>query len=56
MLRSVSAVSFNVEEGGYSDVLVVPDDDVAVVEGHAGLGDAWAKADANATTLSSRRR
>ncbi len=30
--RSVSAVSFNVEEGGCSDVLVVPDDDVAVVD------------------------
>ena len=30
--RAVSAVGFNVEEGGCSDALVVPDDDVAVVD------------------------
>ena len=30
--RAVSAVSFNVEEGGCSDALVVPDEDVAVVD------------------------
>ena len=30
--RAVSAVSFAVEEGGCSDALVVPDDDVAVVD------------------------
>jgi len=30
--RAVSAVSFNVDEGGCSDALVVPDDDVAVVD------------------------
>jgi hypothetical protein len=30
--RAVSAVSFNIEEGGCSDALVVPDDDVAVVD------------------------
>ena len=30
--RAVSAVAFTVEEGGCSDALVVPDDDVAVVD------------------------
>lgn len=30
--RAVSAVAFNVDEGGCSDALVVPDDDVAVVD------------------------
>lgn len=30
--RTVSTVAFNVEEGGCSDALVVPDDDVAVVD------------------------
>jgi hypothetical protein len=30
--RAVSAVAFGVEEGGCSDALVVPDDDVAVVD------------------------
>ncbi len=30
--RAVSAVGFNVEEGGCSDALVVPDEDVAVVD------------------------
>ncbi len=31
-IRAVSAVAFSVEEGGCSDALVVPDDDVAVVD------------------------
>ena len=31
-VRTVSAVAFNVEEGGCSDALVVPDDDIAVVD------------------------
>jgi hypothetical protein len=30
--RAVSAVAFNVEEGGCSDALVVPDEDVAIVD------------------------
>ena len=30
--RAVSAVAFSVEEGGCSDALVVPDDDVAIVD------------------------
>ena len=31
-IRAVSAVAFSVEEGGCSDALVVPDDDVAIVD------------------------